>query len=79
MHVVTYGKDAERKELAPGGARAHRPLRLPGRGRDARGGRKDVRLVLYYDRIPSLLGLKTWLPDAIQRVFRLRRSTSASC
>ena len=38
------------------------------------GGRKDARLVLYYDRIPSLLGLKTWLPDVFQRVFRLRRS-----
>jgi hypothetical protein len=40
-----------------------------------RGGRKDVRLVLYYDRIPSLLGLKSWLPGSFQKVFRLRRSS----
>jgi hypothetical protein len=38
------------------------------------GGRKDARLALYYDTIPSALGLKTWLPDVIQRVFRMRRS-----
>jgi hypothetical protein len=31
--------------------------------------------VLYYDRVPSLLGLKTILPDAFQRAFRLRRSS----
>jgi hypothetical protein len=41
----------------------------------ARGGRRDVRLVLHYDRIPSLLGLKTWLPDRFQQVFRFRRSS----
>ena len=40
----------------------------------ARGGRKDERLVLYYDRVPSLLGLKTILPDVFQRAFRFRRS-----
>lgn len=40
-----------------------------------RGGRKDVRLVLYYDRIPSLLGLKSWLPGSFQRIFRMRRSS----
>jgi hypothetical protein len=40
-----------------------------------RGGRKDVRLVLYYDGVPSLLGLKTVLPDAFQKVFRIRRSS----
>jgi hypothetical protein len=39
----------------------------------SRGGRKDVRLVLYYDRVPSLFGLKTWIPDVIQRAFRFRR------
>ncbi len=41
----------------------------------ARGGRKDARLVLYYDRVPSLFGLKTILPDMFQRLFRFRRST----
>jgi hypothetical protein len=40
-----------------------------------RGGRKDVRVVLAYDRVPSLLGLKTWLPAGFQRLFRLRRTS----
>ncbi len=39
-----------------------------------KGGRKDARLVLRYDRVPSLLGLKTILPGWLQRVFRFRRS-----
>ena len=30
--------------------------------------------MLYYDRVPSLLGLKTILPDFFQRAFRFRRS-----
>lgn len=73
VHVVTYGKDAVRRDLAPGGRVRMGPYGFivtdvtPG-------GRKDARLVLYYDTIPSALGLKTWVPDAIQRVFRLRRS-----
>jgi hypothetical protein len=74
INVVGYGKEAERKDLAPGA-----PVRIGRYGfvvKDAsRGGRKDVRLVLYYDRVPSLLGLKTLLPDAFQRAFRFRRSS----
>jgi hypothetical protein len=71
--VLTYGKDAARRELAPGAG-----LRVGGYGflvrEITRGGRKDARLVLYYDRVPSLLGLKTILPDLFQRAFRFRRS-----
>ena len=37
-------------------------------------GARTLRLVLYYDRVPSLLGLKTILPDVFQRAFRFRRS-----
>ena len=33
-----------------------------------------MRLALYYDKVPSLLGLKTVLPDLFQRAFRFRRS-----
>ena len=73
VHVVSYGKDASRADLAPGAL-----LRIGGYGfavrEIARGGRKDFRLVLYYDRVPSLLGLKTILPDVFQRAFRFRRS-----
>jgi hypothetical protein len=41
----------------------------------ARGGRKDARVVLQYDRIPSLLGIKSWMPRAVQRACRFRRSS----
>jgi len=73
VQSTLYGKEAGRRELVKGAA-----VRL-GRYRFlvqeiARGGRRDVRLVLYYDRVPSLLGLKTVLPDLIQRLFRFRRS-----
>jgi hypothetical protein len=74
VYMTTYGRDGEKKELVPGSS-----ARLAQYGfvvKDVSpGGRKDARLVLYYDRIPSLFGLKTWLPDVVQRVFRLRRSS----
>jgi hypothetical protein len=74
VQIVGYGKDAERKELTPGST-----VRI-GRYRFivkdvARGGRKDAKLSLYYDRVPSVLGLKSLLPDAFQRAFRFRRSS----
>ncbi len=74
VQMLSYGKDAARRELAVGDA-----LRI-GRYRFlvkelARGGRRELRLVLYYDRVPSLFGLKTVLPDFFQRVFRFRRSS----
>jgi hypothetical protein len=74
VHFVSYGKHGERKDLVPGA--------LASIGRYgfsvkdvARGGRRDVRLILYYDRVPSLLGLKRILPDGFQRAFRFRRSS----
>jgi hypothetical protein len=74
VQLVSYGRDAQRKELVPGST-----LRVGRYGfivRDvSRGGRKDARISLYYDRVPSLLGLKTVLPDAFQRAFRFRRSS----
>jgi hypothetical protein len=73
VHVLTYGKEAARHELRPGAG-----LRIGQYGflvrEIAPGGRKDARVVLYYDRVPSLLGLKTLLPDVFQRAFRFRRS-----
>lgn len=73
VQVLTYGKDAARRDLVPGAA-----LRVGRYGfvvrEIARGGRKDARVVLHYDRVPSLLGLKTVLPDVFQRAFRFRRS-----
>ncbi len=74
LHLVGYGKRAERKDLQVGML-----VRIGRYGfvvkEVARGGRKDVRVVLYYDRIPSLLGLKNWLPDGLQRLVRFRRSS----
>jgi hypothetical protein len=71
---IGYGKGGERKELKAGTA-----IRIGPYGflvQDvAKGGRRDVRLVLHYDRIPSLLALKTWLPDRFQQIFRFRRSS----
>jgi hypothetical protein len=73
VQVVTYGRDASRADLVPGAS-----LRIGRYGfavrEIARGGRKDFRLLLHYDRVPSLLGLKTILPGLFQRAFRFRRS-----
>lgn len=72
--VATFGKGGERKEARPGTA-----LRIGPYGfvvQDvAKGGRKDARIILHYERIPSLLGLKNWLPRRIQRVARFRRDS----
>jgi hypothetical protein len=72
--ITTYGRAAQRRELAAG-----QSVKIGRYGfvvKDiTRGGRKDARITLYYDRVPSLLGLKTFLPDAFQRAFRFRRSS----
>ena len=73
VQVLSYGRDGTRREIAPGATLRLGRYRFLVRG-IAPGGRKDVRLVLYYDRVPSLLGLKTALPDFFQRAFRFRRS-----
>jgi len=74
VQIVSYGRDAVRKELVPGST-----VRIGRYGfmvKDvSRGGRKDARLSLYYDRVPSLLGLKSVLPGPFQRAFRFRRSS----
>jgi hypothetical protein len=72
VQVNTYGKDAARKDLTPGMRVRIGPYGLQVRD-ILRGGRKDVRIVLTYERVPSTLGLKTVLPSWFQRLFRLRR------
>jgi hypothetical protein len=71
--LVSYGPKGTRMDLLPGAR--------PRIGRYGfvvtsleRGGRREVRLTLSYDKVPSLLGLKNWLPGILQRAFRLRRS-----
>jgi hypothetical protein len=74
LQLMGYGKGAERKELKPGTAVRIGPYGFLVQDL-AKGGRRDVRVVLHYDRIPSLLGLKSWLPDRFQQMFRFRRSS----
>jgi hypothetical protein len=73
LHVSTYGREAARHEVGAGGR-----VRIGRYGFVVReiefGGRRDARLALQYDRVPSLFGLKTILPDRLQRLVRFRRS-----
>jgi len=74
VQAIAYGKHAMRKEIVPGSA--VNIGRYSFVVKDiSRGGRKDARITLYYDRVPSLFWLKTVLPDAFQRAFRFRRSS----
>jgi hypothetical protein len=73
VHFQGYGREAVRKELTRDsdvriGRYTFRVKAL------AKGGRKDVQLILSYEKVPSLLGLKNLLPEAFQRVVRFRRS-----
>ena len=72
--VATYGKGGERKEARPGATVHIAPYTFVVQD-VARGGRKDVRLILHYDRIPSLMGLKNWMPSRLQRLARFRRDS----
>ena len=72
--AISYGAGAERKELSAGSTFRVGPYGFVVQD-VVKGGRKDARLVLHYERIPSLLGLKTWLPGGFQRAFRFRRSS----
>jgi hypothetical protein len=71
--ATVYGKDASRRDLTAGTS-----LKLGRYGfvvqEVASGGRKDVRVTLRYERVPSLLGLKTIVPGLLQRAVRFRRS-----
>ncbi|HEY7817715.1 MAG TPA: hypothetical protein VIG29_05825, partial [Vicinamibacteria bacterium] len=68
-----YGLNAQEQELRQGskiqlGRYEFRVDEL------SRGGRKDFKLGLSYERVPSPLFLKRLVPAAIQRALRLRRS-----
>ena len=72
--VTTYGKGGARKEAKPGATVQIGPYRFLVQD-VAKGGRKDVRLILHYDKIPSLLGLKNWMPGRLQGAARFRRNS----
>ena len=74
VSVTTFGKGGERKEARPGATLQIGPYRFLVQD-VAKGGRKDAKLILHYDRIPSLLGLKNWMPRGLQRAARFRRSS----
>jgi hypothetical protein len=72
--VHTYGKGGELKEARPGATLHIGQYRFLVQD-VAKGGRKDVRLILHYDKIPSLMGLKNWMPARLQRAARFRRNS----
>jgi hypothetical protein len=72
--VHTYGKGGERREARPGTSLRIGPYTFVVQD-VAKGGRKDARLILHYDKIPSALGLKNWLPRRLQRIARFRRDS----
>jgi hypothetical protein len=74
VQFLGYGANVAREELVPGTRVRIGRYRFVVKDVD-RKGRRDVRIILHYDRVPSLLGLKTWLPAGFQRWFRLRRSS----
>ena len=68
-----YGLDSSHHELRPGskiqlGRYAFRVDEL------SKGGRKDYKLILSYESVPSPLFLKKVVPGAIQRLLRMRRT-----
>ncbi|HJS74542.1 MAG TPA: hypothetical protein VJ921_09655 [Vicinamibacteria bacterium] len=68
-----YGLNAQEQELRPGskiqlGRYEFRVDEL------TKGGRKDLKLGLSYERVPSPLFLKRLVPASVQRALRLRRS-----
>jgi hypothetical protein len=71
--ATVYGPGGGRKDVFPGARLALGRYGFVVKTVE-KGGRKDARLVLGYDRVPSMLGLKSWLPGWLQRAFRLRRS-----
>src|SRR4029453_11461180 len=75
VHIINYGKDAGRKQLAPGAR-----VRIGPYGFNVkditRGARKGGGGVLQVDPIPSLFGIKTWMPGVVQRFCRFRRSSN---
>jgi hypothetical protein len=73
VQVHTYGLDAGRQDAGAGATVRVGRYRFRIAALEP-GGRRDARLVLDYDRVPSLFGLKTLLPDGFQRLFRFRRS-----
>jgi len=73
LQVALYGREAGRLETRAGstvkvGRYGFRVAEI------IPGGRRDARVALEYDRVPSLFGLKTILPSRFQRAFRFRRS-----
>jgi hypothetical protein len=74
VHAVSYGKTGERREAHAGSTLHVGPYTFLVQD-VLKGGRKDVRVFLHYDKIPSLLGMKNWLPARLQRAARFRRDS----
>jgi hypothetical protein len=73
VSCMTYGTGAEKRELRIGdtidlGRYSFRVSAL------TQGGRKDYRMTLSYEQVPSALWLKRIVPASIQRLLRFRRT-----
>jgi hypothetical protein len=74
VHVQSFGPGGEKKEIH-GGSTVHvGPYTFLVQD-VTKGGRKDVKVILHYERIPSLLGMKSWLPARLQHAARFRRGS----
>lgn len=73
VSCLSYGPNAQKRELREGtevaiGRYQFKVEKL------ASGGRKDYRLVLSYERVPSVLKLKELVPSWLQQALRFRRA-----
>ena len=74
VHVQSFGKDGEKKEIHAGSTVHVGPYVFLVQD-VVKGGRKDAKVLLHYDRIPSLGGIKSWMPAGLQRAARFRRGS----
>ena len=74
VHVQSFGARGEKKEIHAGSTVNVGPYTFVVQD-VVKGGRKDVKVVLHYERIPSLGGIKSWMPERVQRIARFRRGS----
>ena len=74
VHVQSFGPHGEKKEIHGGSTVGIGPYTFLVQD-VVKGGRKDVKVILHYERIPSLAGIKSWMPARVQRLARFRRGS----
>jgi hypothetical protein len=73
VDCMTYGEGAEKRELRVGDRfdMGRYSFRMTGL---IPGGRRDYRITLTYEQVPSALWLKKIVPNSLQRILRFRRN-----